>query len=116
MRQRSIALAVQALKVATGLALVATLIPPGSALAGPSQIVKVDGSQHRLLIGVGDCHSQPDRDHAYPDRRRLVRIRRSWDRAKGSCRPARRRWHGRPTPHTERHPTTFDMVNPITMS
>ncbi len=44
MRTRSIALAVQALKVATGLALVATLIAPGSALAGPSQIVKVDGT------------------------------------------------------------------------
>jgi len=44
MRPRSISLAVQALKIATGLALIATLISPGSALAGPSQIVKVDGT------------------------------------------------------------------------
>jgi hypothetical protein len=44
MRPRSILLAVQAFKMAMGLALIATLIAPGSVLAGPSEIVKVDGT------------------------------------------------------------------------
>ena len=43
MRPRSFSFAFKALKVASGLALITTLIAPGSALAGRSQIVKVSG-------------------------------------------------------------------------
>ena len=43
------------LKVAAGLALVATLVAPGSALAGPSQIVKVEGVDLHCSLKSADA-------------------------------------------------------------
>ena len=55
MRPRSFSFAFKALKVASGLALITTLIAPGSALAGRSQIVKVSGVDISCELASADA-------------------------------------------------------------
>ena len=58
MLRRSTGVTTHFLKVAMGLALVATMILPGSALAGPSQIIKVSGTNLDCALESPDATAE----------------------------------------------------------